>query len=200
MSRIARIVIPSYPHHVIQRGNRRQKVFFSDRDKNTYLNLLHKETVRCGIEIWAYCLMDNHVHFIVVPEKEDSLARGIGETHRKYTRLINLREGWSGYLWQGRFLSYPLNNRYLYAAVRYVERNPVRAELVENAEDYRWSSARTHVYHKHDILLSDSFLISEIKDWASYLSEYEDPILTDTFRKHANTGRPLGDDIVTKEK
>ncbi|MBN2324952.1 MAG: transposase [Spirochaetes bacterium] len=200
MSRVARIVISGCPHHVIQRGNRRQKVFFCERDKKIYFNLLHKETVRCGVEVWAYCLMDNHVHLIVVPVKEDSLARGIGETHRKYTRMINLREGWSGYLWQGRFLSYPLNNRYLYAAVRYVERNPVRAGLVKNAEDYRWSSARAHVYHAHDILLSNSFLISEIKDWASYLSEYEDPLLTDIFKKHANTGRPLGEGIVIKEK
>jgi putative transposase len=196
MSRIARIVISGYPHHVIQRGNRRQKVFFSEQDKKTYINLLHKESVRCGIEIWAYCLMDNHVHLILVPGREDSLAHGIGETHRKYTRMINMREGWSGYLWQGRFLSYPLDNKYLYSAVRYVERNPVRAGLVRNAADYRWSSARAHIYHVHDILLSDSFLISEIKDWASYLSEYEDPLLTDTFWKHASTGRPLGDEIM----
>ncbi len=200
MSRIARIVIPGYPHHVIQRGNRRQIVFFSEQDKRAYIKLLHQETVKCGIEIWAYCLMDNHVHLIVVPEREDSLAPGIGETHRKYTRMINFREGWRGYLWQGRFLSYPLDKRYLYSAVRYVERNPVRAGLVKNAEDYRWSSARTHVYHEHDILLSDSFLSSEIKDWALYLSEYEDPLLTDTFRKHASTGRPLGNGIMIKEK
>jgi putative transposase len=196
MSRIARIVISGYPHHVIQRGNRRQKVFFSDQDKKTYINLLHKETVRCGIEIWAYCLMDNHVHLIAVPKKEDSLALGIGETHRKYTRMINRREGWKGYLWQGRFQSYPLDNKYLYSAVRYVERNPVRAGLVKNAVEYRWSSARAHIYQAHDILLSDSFLISEIKDWASYLSEYEDPLLTDTFQKHASTGCPLGDDLM----
>ena len=200
MSRIARIVIPGYPHHVIQRGNRRQKVFFSEEDKISYSNLLHIEAVKCGIEIWAYCLMDNHVHLITVLEKVDSLAGGIGETHRKYTRMINIREGWSGYLWQGRFLSYPLDRKYLYSAVRYVGRNPVRAGLVKNAEDYRWSSARAHIYHEYDILLSDSFLMPEIEGWGSYLSEYEDPLLTDTFRKHVNTGRPLGDRIKIKRQ
>ena len=85
---------------------------------------MHKHAIESGVTFWAYCLMDNHVHLIAVPEKEDSLAKGIGEAHRKYTRMINFREGWKGYLWQGRFISYPLDERYLYAAVRYVERNP----------------------------------------------------------------------------
>ena len=101
MVRIARIVIPEYPHHIIQRGNRSQDVFFNDQDKKFYINLLHKHAIEAGITFWAYCLMDNHVHLIAVPKKEDSLARGIGRVHRKYTRMINLRKGWKGYLWQG---------------------------------------------------------------------------------------------------
>jgi len=199
MSRIARMVIPGCPHHVIQRGNRRQKVFFSDQDKRAYITILRKMTVRYGIQIWAYCLMDNHVHLVVVPETEESLARGIGETHKKYTNMINLREGWKGYLWQGRFLSYPLDEKYLYSVVRYVERNPLRAGLVQKPEDYKWSSAVAHIFRIQDPLLSESFLYSHIEDWAAYLSEYEDPMLIDMFKKHASTGRYLGFKIPVDE-
>jgi len=101
MTRIARVVVPGCPHHVIQRGNRRQTVFFYDSDKRIYISLLHKYAKKAGVNIWAYCLMDNHVHLIAVPKHKDSLARGIGETHRRYTLIINSREKWKGYLWQG---------------------------------------------------------------------------------------------------
>ena len=89
--------------------------------------------------------MDNHIHLIVVPEKEDSLAKGIGDTNKYYTRMVNFRENWRGYLWQGRFSSFPLDGKYLYAAIRYVERNPVRAGIVEKAEDYEFSSPTSTV-------------------------------------------------------
>ncbi|MDD5730675.1 MAG: transposase [Candidatus Omnitrophica bacterium] len=171
MARKARIVIPGIPHHVIQRGNRTQKVFFNDKDKEYYLDLLQKHCRESGLTIWAYCLMDNHVHLIAVPKEKSSLSKGIGLTHRYYTRMINFREGWRGYLWQGRFISSPLDQKYLYAAVRYVERNPVRAGLVKKAEDYVYSSARSHIYNTQDKVLSDNFMFQEIKDWASYLSE-----------------------------
>ena len=92
MARMARIVIPNIPHHITQRGNRSQKVFFSDNDKVTYLELLRKHTQESGLKFWAYCLMDNHIHLIAVPEKEDSLAKGIGDTHKYYTRMVNFRE------------------------------------------------------------------------------------------------------------
>ena len=194
MARIARVVVPNYPHHIIQRGNRSQNVFFSDKDKELYLNLLHKYTVEIGITFWAYCLLDNHVHLIAVPQKENDLAKGIGETHKNYTKIINFREGWKGYLWQGRFISYPLDERYLYAAIRYVERNPVRAGLVKRAEDYHWSSAKAHVFKEKDILLSDNFLLSEIEDWASHLSETDEEKDRNLFKRHTRTGRPLGDE------
>ncbi len=194
MARIARIVIPNYPHHITQRGNRCQNVFFSDQDKRSYIDLLHKYAMEAGTALWAYCLMDNHVHLIAVPNNEDGLSRGIGEAHRNYTRMINFREGWKGYLWQGRFMSYPLDEQYLYAAVRYVERNPVTAGLVKKAEDYPWSSARAHVLKQKDILLSDNFMLSEIEDWSSYLAEDDREIDRNLFNLHARTGRPLGDE------
>ena len=192
MSRLARVVIPGLPHHIIQRGNRRQNVFFQTTDKRLYIRILAKHSLRAGIAIWAYCLMNNHVHFIAVPSKECSLAKGIGDTHREYTRIINFREGWKGYLWQGRFLSYPLDEKHLYSAMRYIERNPVRAGIVEKAEDYAWSSARAHIYGYNDHLVSGNFDKVGFVNWADYLKE-EIASDIEAFNNHLKTGRPLGD-------
>ena len=194
MARIARVVIPGCPHHVIQRGNRCQTVFFYDSDKRFYISLLHKYAKKTDVNIWAYCLMDNHVHLIAVPKHKDSLVRGIGETHRRYTLIINSREKWKGYLWQGRFISYPLDEGHFYAAVRYIECNPIRTGLVKRAEDYPWSSAKSHILKENDILISDDLMISKINDWSSYLREGERESDIELFRLHARTGRPLGDE------
>ena len=193
MARIARIVIPNYPHHIIHRGNRREKVFFSDEDKKAYLCMLNKQAKESGIEFWAYCLMDNHVHFIAVPKREESFAKGFAQTHKLYTRRINYRKNWRGHLWEGRFKSCVLSEQHLYSAIRYVERNPVRAGIVKKAEDYAWSSAKAHIYKKRDEVLSDNFVVNEISDWKEYLSEESDDIKGLLFIKHSDTGRPLGD-------
>ncbi len=192
MPRIARVIVPGCPHHLIQRGNRRQRVFFSEEDKAFYLILLGRLARLCGISIWAYCLMENHVHLVAVPKAEDSFARGIGELHRRYTLVINTREGWRGFLWQGRFLSYPLDETYCYSAVRYVERNPVRAGLVARAEMYEWSSARAHVRRETHPLLAPFPLQKAIPDWSAYLGQKESANEIDEFRQHERTGRPLG--------
>ena len=193
MARLARVVALDMPHHIVQRGNRSQNVFFKEEDKQAYLDFLREESKRFLLDIWAYCLMDNHVHLIVVPRHKDSLARGVGQTHCAYTRMINFREGWRGYLWQGRFSSFPLNERYLFAAVRYVERNPVRAGLVKKAESYPWSSALTHVKKREDPLLAKFYLFEEIEDWSKYLSQEENEEDLRLFRRHGQTGKPLGD-------
>jgi len=192
MPRIARIVIPGCPHHIIQRGNRRQPVFFSDDDKVLYLDLLKRQIDKHGLSIWAYCLMNNHVHLVAVPADKESLAKGLAEVHRKYTSLINIREDWKGYLWQGRFISYPMDDAYCYAAVRYIERNPVRAKLVGRAEEFPWSSARPHVHRLADRLLSCSPLESSIADWSAYLAKVEPDEEVREFKEHERTGRPLG--------
>ena len=124
MARLARIVVPQIPHHITQRGNRRQQTFFSAADYQTYLDFLIKYCTRERVEIWAYCLMPNHVHLIAVPETADGLRRAIGETHRRYTCEINEREDWRGYLWQGRFASFPMDQSYLLAAACYIELIP----------------------------------------------------------------------------
>jgi putative transposase len=198
MARFARVVIPGCPHHLIQRGNRRLRVFFSDEDKAFYLTLLKRQIEKFGISIWAFCLMENHVHLIAVPRAKDSFARGIGEAHRKYTSVINTREDWRGFLWQGRFITYPLDEGHLYAAVRYVERNPVRAGLVALAESYEWSSARAHIRGEAHPLLSSCPLEKSISDWSGYLGQIDSPEDIEKFVQHEHTGRPLGSEDFVK--
>ncbi|MDD3906081.1 MAG: transposase [Candidatus Omnitrophica bacterium] len=199
MARIARIVVPGIPHHVTQRGNRRQDVFFSDNDRTFYLNLLHAHAKQCGLKIWAYCLMDNHIHVIVVPQHEDALADGFSEVHQRYTRMINFREKWRGYLWEGRFKSCPLSEQHLYAAIRYVENNPVRAKIVKHAWLYPWSSAQAHALKKPNTLIESCFITDDIKDWKAYLSDSkEDKGLIKRLVSNSNTGRPLGDEVFIK--
>ena len=204
MSKIQRIEAIGYPYHVIQRGNRNQKVFIRESDKAKYLKILKIQVGLFGLDVWAYCLMNNHIHLVVAPKQKGSLTECISETHRLYSRAINFREGWCGHLWQGRFKSYPMDGRYLYAAVRYVERNPVRAGIVERAEDYFWSSARVHMKNQTDDLLTRFYLMDEIKDWGLYLSAPDEKENTKFLRSHQSTGRPLGDktfidDLETKE-
>jgi putative transposase len=156
MPRIARIVAPGYPHHITQRGNNRAVVFFDDQDRRTYLQLLAKYSKLFALQIWAYCLMDNHVHLLAVPEKENALARGIGLTNQVYTQYLNRKRNQSGRIWQNRFFSCLVeNDQYLWTVARYIERNPIKAGLVKNAEDYHWSSASAHMTSTKDDLLQE---------------------------------------------
>ena len=192
MPRFARIVYPGIPHHITQRGNRRQRVFFSDDDKALYLRLLSKWVDKAGLKIWAYCLMDNHVHHVAVPETKDGLAVAFGETHKAYTRIINEREGWRGFLWQGRFGSFPMDDPYLYRAMRYDELNPVRAGLVEDPSGYRWSSARAHVLGEPDPMIGRNPLGMNGREWAAYLKEGLAESEVKLFREHTARLTPLG--------
>ena len=135
MARMARVVVPDYPHHVAQRGNRRQKTFFCDDDYPYYIDLIAEYSKQSEIDVWAYCLMPNHVHIVRVPKEEDGLRATPGEAHRRYTRHINFRKAWRGHLWQERFHSFTMDERYLLSTVRYVERNPVAARLCYQPED-----------------------------------------------------------------
>jgi len=193
MARIARVVVPGWPHHVTQRGNRRQPVFFSDEDYEAYLALMAEWCGKEEVEIWAWCLMSNHVHLVAVPRTSEGLARAIGEAHRRYTRLINFREGWRGYLWQERFFSCVLDRPHGLAAVRYVERNPVRAGLVKKAWKWPWSSAAGHVAGEDDALVRVSSLRGEVEDWKKFLSGSDQEERLSELRRHTRTGRPLGD-------
>lgn len=180
------------PHHVTQRGNRRQQVFFSDSDYETYKALLAEGCRKAGVEVWAYCLMPNHVHLILKPRDADGLRAALGETHRRYTRHVNLRQDWRGYLWQGRFSSFPMDEAWLIACARYIETNPVRAKMVRRARDWRWSSARAHLAGKDDGLVTVAPLINLIDDWPAFLSADPAEETLTAIRKSERTGRPLG--------
>ncbi|MBL7131924.1 MAG: transposase [Candidatus Omnitrophica bacterium] len=193
MPRIARVVVPEFPHHIIQRGNRRQRVFFNEDDYSQYLKLLNSYSHRFKVDILAYCLMPNHIHLIATPHEDGSLAQAIGETHRNYTRFINFREKWRGYLWQGRFSSYVLDERYLLAAIRYILLNPVKAGIVKKPWDYKWSSARHHMTIDNDSLVKDSLLKGIIKNWQDFLDLALNDDEVRLFQLHERTGRPLGD-------
>jgi len=194
MARLARVVAPGLPHHITQRGNRRQQTFFIDEDYQCYLELMAQWCGAHQVEIWSYCLMPNHVHLIAVPQSADGLRRAIGEVHRRYTCMVNLREGWRGHLWQGRFSSFVLDEPYLLTASRYVELNPVRAGLVQAPSRYRWSSAAAHVRGKDDALVRVAPLLQLAPNWRSFLARVIREEDIKLLRAHANTGRPLGED------
>lgn len=203
MPRIARAVAVGFPHHITQRGNYRQRVFENDADYLQYLEWLQTYSKKYALNIWAYCLMSNHVHFIAVPMEDDSLAKTFNTLHMRYSQYINSRQENRGHLWQGRFFSCALDERHLYAAMRYVENNPVRAHLVKKAENYRWSSAYGHVRGKKDtVLVDDCYMVEKIKDWSAYLREKEDIVLVEDIRQSTKTGRPCGDDgfVIKMEK
>ncbi|MFH0803247.1 MAG: transposase [bacterium] len=192
MARIARIVIPGHPHHVTQRGVRSQDVFFSAQNRIEYLHLLSSQGSRHGVTFLAYCLMSNHIHLIAVPSEEKSLARAIGEAHRRYTFNVNSVQDVRGYLFQGRFYSCPLDERHLYAAVRYIERNPVRAGLAQEPWDYTWSSAAWRVGLKDkDPLVKESLYLEEM-DWREFLTKDTEKEMKDCLQKKVKTGRICG--------
>ena len=192
MPRIARIVAENFPHHITQRGNRRQKVFFSENDYQTYLDLLRSHLKLFSIDIESYCLMPNHVHLIVVPYKKDDLALTIGRTHQKYTSIVNKRENWRGYLWQGRFNSFILDEKYLLAATQYILHNPVRAGIVKKPWDYKWSSARHHLELEKDPVINGALLKDMVDDWRTFLSAKIEACDEKLIELHERTGRPLG--------
>ena len=139
--------------------------------------------------------MSNHVHFIGIPMKDDSLARTFNTLHMRYSQYFNQKRKVKGHLWQGRFYSCILDERHLYAAIRYVENNPVRAGIVRKPYEYRWSSAKGHIYKDVDPVLSDDcYLINEIDDWLSYILGKEDEATTNDIRRNTKTGCPCGDE------
>lgn len=194
MPRIARAVAVGLPHHITQRGNYRQVIFGQDDDYRQYLEWLKYYSDKYLLKIWAYCLMNNHVHFVAVPETGESMARTFNTVHMRYAQYVNAKQGDRGHLWQGRYYSCALDEKHLYAAVRYVENNPVSARVVKKAEDYSWSSAKSHVQKMRDPILSmDCYLVKEIKDWVAYLEEKDDAGTTKALKENTKVGRPCGD-------
>lgn len=197
--KFARLVVPGYPHHVTQRGSRRQQTFFSNSDYRAYLDLLACHMAESGTELWAYCLMPNHVHLILLPHNENGLAKLLQRTHSRYARRVNSAHDWRGHLWQERFHSFVMDEQHLLAAVRYVEMNPVRAGLCRRADEWRWSSVHTHLKRISDELVSTEPLYELIANWATYLTDSDSEGSVTEIRKHTKTGRPAGDERFIKK-
>ncbi|MCK5451237.1 MAG: transposase [Candidatus Omnitrophica bacterium] len=198
MPRVARIVVVGVPHHVTQRGNYKQVTFKKRDDYIRYLSWLEKYKNEYKTEIVAYCLMPNHVHFIVIPRESNSLAMTFNVSHMRYAQYFNKKHERKGHLWQSRFYSCSLDEPHLYSAIRYVENNPVRANMVGNAKDWEWSSAKFHVSgnkEKGVLSLCENKKFIEINDWQQYLDVAGEKKDTEAelIRKHTRTGKPLGD-------
>ncbi len=196
MTRIARVVAVGLPHHVTQRGNYGQDVFRDDSDRKRYLSWIQEYSDRYGLSILVYCLMRNHVHFIAVPNSEDSLAKTFNTTHMRYSQYFNRKMQKKGHLWQARFYSCVLDQPHLITAARYVERNPVRANMAEKLWEWRWSSALVHIGNgKALVELNDLLGIVDMShdSWKQYIGYGEDGRSLDEIRRHTLTGRPLGE-------
>ena len=204
MARLARIVVPGVAHHVTQRGNRRQEVFFCEEDYAAYRDLVADSCSASGVTCLAWCLMPNHVHLILVPASAEGLRAALSEAHRRYSRRVNFARGWTGYLWQGRFASYPMDEAHLLTAVRYVELNPVKAKLCARAEAWPWSSAGAHVTGRPDGLTDLAALSGVHRNWRAMLRQGLeagdlDAEAAAAMEAHSRTGRPWGDAAFVRE-
>jgi putative transposase len=198
MGRNARCILPGLPYHVTQRGTNRQKVFFSITHRKTYLSLIARHRHDAGVQVLAYCLMTNHVHFVVVPERLDSLAVLFRRVHGGYAQAVNAAMGRTGHLWQNRFYSCPLSDRHLWTALRYVEANPVRAGLTANPAGYRWSSAPAHLTDGRDQagLLDTEFWSRSGggETWKELHAAGEQEARVHLLRRCTYAGRPFGEE------
>jgi putative transposase len=178
---------------VTQRGNRRETTFFAEADYLFYRGLLGEAAAKAGAEIWAYCLMPNHVHAIVTPRDTDGLRRTFGELHRRYTGHINARHRWTGHLWQARFGSVAMDEDHLIAAIRYVSLNPVRARLVERAENWPWSSVRAHLAGRDDGVVTVGAVLERVGPFDAFLDQaFDETAAFAPLRRAETSGRPIG--------
>ncbi|MEH2485893.1 transposase [Bradyrhizobium sp. AZCC 2230] len=193
MARLARVVIPGHPHHVTQRGNGRARTFFGDDDYALYRDLLATNCRAAGVEVWAWCLMPNHVHLILVPSDTDGLRRALARVHRSYAGVIQARRKRTGHFWQGRFGAVAMDEDHLAAALRHVSLNPVRARLVKRAQDWRWSSTRAHLRGKDDGVTALAPIRERFPEFADFLATEPEADLFGALRSAESIGRPLGD-------
>src|SRR3954470_18576171 len=194
MARLARVVVPGHPHHVTQRGNGRSRTFFDDDDYALYRDLLADNCRAAGVEVWAWCLMPNHVHLILVPSDTDGLRRALARVHRSYAATIQARRKRTGHFWQGRFGAAGMDEDHLAAALRYVSLNPVRARLVRRPQDWRWSSVRAHLRGRDDGVTALAPVRDRFPRFADLLDSTPEDDLFGRLRTAESIGRPLGDD------
>lgn len=196
MARRPRIILPGEAHHVTQRGNRRQTVFFSESDYKSYIKLLWANADLFKFDVWAYCLMPNHVHLLLVPNCEKSFRDGMAQLHQSYARSVNESRGWQGHLWQGRFFSCPVGPIHVPIVARYIELNPVRAGICETASDFKWSSAKMSCEGRNG---KNGFapIYAPGGTWSEYLAYDPNDRSNEelkTIRESSRIGRPYGSD------
>jgi len=200
MSRGARVVIPGHIYHVTQRGNNRQYIFDEEEDYILYLKRAEEYRIKFDLDIFAYCLMGNHVHFIIRPNRHDSLARMFRGVNMRYAQYFQKKTSGCGHVWQGRFYSCLLCGGHLKEAIRYVENNPVRAKMVLKPWHYSWSSARFHIGKVYKwITLCDIKDIIEEDNWKRYLEEGESESLIERLREMTKKNLVLGPKEFIKE-
>ncbi|MDI6729483.1 MAG: transposase [Thermodesulfovibrionales bacterium] len=194
MPRIARAVAVGFPHHIIQRGNNKEKVFFEEEDRQKYLELLKKYSDKWECPILAYCLMNNHVHLLVRPKREESLYKMMQGLTLCYTQYINRKYEKTGRLWESRYHSCIVDREhYLWAAARYIEQNPKRAKIVKKEEEYPYSSARAHVAGRRDDILGEKlFNDNQRKDYIAFIRESITEEEIKRLKYSTRTGRPFG--------
>jgi putative transposase len=195
MPRIARLTVPGLPHHVTQRGNRREAVFHEEGDYALYRDLLAASCAANGVSCWAWCLMPNHIHLVLTPTTPEGLSRAIGETHRRYSGFVNARARVTGHVFQGRFHSAAMDEAHWLNAVRYLAFNPVRARLCQRPEEWPWSSARAHLTGRDDGLVNLRPLFDNAPNPQDLfdMSLDESAALFDLETK-SMIGRPMGSD------
>ena len=155
MPRRARLAMAGVAWHIIQRGNNRSACFYAEEDCRRYLDTLKEQSDKHGCAVHAYVLMTNHVHLLVTPERVDSVAAMMKNLGQRYVQYVNRTYRRSGTLWEGRFKSCLAQREdYVLACYRYIELNPVRANMVSHPSDYRWSSYFANAYGKEDSLLT----------------------------------------------
>ncbi len=194
MARLARLIVPGIPHHVTQRGNGRAQTFFSDEDYSLYRDLLATHCRAAAVEVWAWVLMPNHVHLILVPREADGVRRAMALIHRRYAGHIHARLRRTGHFWQGRFGAVAMDEVHLKAALRYVALNPVRARLVERPEEWRWTSLHAHLSGKADGVTTVDPVLQRYPAFAELIATESDPKAFERLRQAESIGRPVGDD------
>ena len=198
MSRARRIICPEIPHHVTQRGNRQQDIFLDDDDRRTYLRLLAWYAPREELSVTGYCLMSNHLHLLVTPRQAESLPRALRSVHTGYAQYVNSKYTWTGHVFASRYYSCALDDMHFWAALRYVEQNPVRAGMVTRAQDWPWSSAAAHCRKTRDALLDPTPMADwPPAKWRKWLRG-DDPDQDQALRIATRSGRPHGSKTFVK--
>lgn len=198
MARLARAIFPGVPHHVTQRGNGRAQTFFCDDDYRLYRDLLAEHAAAAGVEVWAWVLMPNHVHLVLVPPDADALRRALAPTHRRYAGHVHARLRRTGHFWQGRFGCVAMDEAHLGAALRYVALNPVRARLTQAAADWPWSSVHACL-GRGDGLTATGPVLSRYPRFAELVEAGEDEALSQSLRRAERIGRPVGGEAFVAE-